>query len=249
MRLALGSLVAVILVSAPATAQQQTQPPAKSPFAAPGDFVVKTVTLHHLSSAEAVKLLSPYSQTPGGGVYEVSRVHAITIRETPKIYADMIAVLGQFDREAANVTLNFQLIAADGSGTRDPGIAGLDSLLRGVLKFSGYHLLGTAIATASEGGMATQTLAAESEVLTLQAIVGDLRVDGNEASVHLSVELRRPVVAMTNGKSFSPNVLSTDVTVPIGQTVVLGTAASTIPNAGARALILTVRPQMGTPKR
>ena len=49
---------------------------------------------------------------------------------------------------------------------------------------------------------------------------------------------------MTNGKAFSPNVLSTDVTVPIGQTVVLGTAASTIPNAGARALILTVRPQM-----
>ena len=97
--------------------------------------------------------------------------------------------------------------------------------------------------------MATQTLAAESEVLTLQAIVGDLRVDGNEASVHLSVELSRPIVAMTNGKAFSPNVLSTDVTVPIGQTVVLGTAASTIPNAGARALILTVRPQMGTPKR
>ena len=65
------------------------------------------MTLHHLSSAEAVKLLSPYSQTPGGGVYEVSRVHAITIRETPKIYADMMAVLTQFDRERANVTLNW----------------------------------------------------------------------------------------------------------------------------------------------
>lgn len=246
MRLVLGSLVALVLASASSTAQQATT---NRPPTLPTDFVVKTVTLHHLSSAEAVKLLSPYSQTPGGGVYEVSRVHAITVRETPKIYADMMAVLAQFDREPANVTLNFQLIAADGSGTRDPGIAGLDSLLRGVLKFSGYHLLGTAIATASEGGMATQTLAAESEVLTLQAIIGDLRVDGNEASVHLSVELRRPVIAMTNGKAFSPNVLSTDVTVPIGQTVVLGTAASTIPNAGARALILTVRPQMGTPKR
>jgi hypothetical protein len=110
--------------------------------------------------------------------------------------------------------------------------------LRGVLKFTGYRMLNAAVANATEGGLVSQTLSADSEPLSLTVIVNDLRVDGNAASVHLQVSLAR---SLTSPRSPNANVLSTSVTVPIGQTVVLGTSAA---ESGQRAMILTVRPQL-----
>ena len=233
------SLFLVVSVAATSVAQQVKEP------ASTRDIIVKTVPLHHLSSAEAVRLLMPYVQTPGGGVYEISsQIRAVTIRETTKVYTEMLAVLGQYDRDPASVTLNFQLIAAENSNTRDPGVAGLDSLLRGVLKYSGYRLLTTSVATASENGYVTQSLSADGDVLKLQVQVSDVRVEGNDASVHLSVSLIRDAVPAKGLAAAA--VLSTGVTVPVGQTVVLGTSAT---DGGQRALILTVRPQITTVKK
>jgi len=207
---------------------------------APGPFVVKTVPLHHLTSQQAVKLLAPYTQTPGGGVFEApASINAVTIRETPKVIAEMLAVLAEYDRQPATVTLSFQLVAAENTTTRDAAVASLDSLLRGVLKFSGYRLLGTSVATASESGRVSQSLSADGEPMTLTVEVSDLRIEGNNASVRLDVDLWKmanPAKGIPGGK-----VLSTGVTVPIGQTVVLGTSAT---DGGQRALILTVRPQL-----
>lgn len=229
-------------LAAPVAAQQQA---AARTIGSNVEFVVRTVPLHHLSSSEAVKLLSPYAQTPGGGVYEAPGVRAVTIREVSKIFADMIAVLAQYDREPGNVTLYFQLIAAESTTVRDPAVVGLDSLLRGVLRFSGYRLLSTAVASASEQQNVTQSLTADGDPLTLSVDVRELRVDGNDASVHLNVDLRRPMAAV-GGVMRSVVVLSTGVTVPIGQTVVLGAATTT---SSRRALILVVRPQLAAPKR
>jgi hypothetical protein len=211
-----------------------------------GDLVVKTVPLHHLSSVEAVKLLSPYAQTPGGGVFEISaKIRAVTIRETPKVFGEMMTVLSQYDRDPSSVTLNFQLIAAENTNTREPGVAALDSLLRGVLKFSGYRLLTTSVATASENGFVSQTLSGDGEPFTLSVDVSDLRIDGNAASVRLNVALQRNAMP-SKGQGSVVQVLSTGVTVPIGQTVVLGTSTTEV---GGRALILTVRPQLTPTKR
>jgi len=206
------------------------------------EFVVKTVPLHHLTSADAVKLLQPYVQTPGGGVYPApANIRAVTIREVPRIFSEMTTVLNEYDREAASITLNFQIISADHSTTRDASAAGLDSLLRGVLKYSGYHLLGTTMAPAAEGAHITQTLNA-GEPLSLAVDVSDIRVEGNDASVHLNVQLSRSLYQTgPNRVVVNPVLLSTGVTVPIGQTVVLGTSAT---DNGQRALILTVRPQI-----
>lgn len=237
-------LIAAILIAGRSAAAQQV---VSTPISAPRpDFVVKTVALHHLTSGEAMRLLMPYVQTNGGGVFEVSpNVRAVTIREVAKIYTEMLVVLSQYDREPATVTLSFQLVSAENSGTRDPGVAGLDSLLRGVLKFTGYRLLTTSVASASENGHVSQTLSADGEPFTLAVDVTDLRVDGNDASVHLNVSLWR--AAMPSKGQVPIQVLMTGVTVPIGQTVVLGT--STTDNGQGRALILTVRPQLAAPKR
>ena len=210
-------------------------------------FTVKTVTLHHLVSVSAVKLLAPYVQTPGGGVYEVPNVNAVTIRETPRIYDEMMAVLARYDRDPATVVLNFQLVSAEQTATRDPAVAGIDSLLRGVLKYSGYRLLGSAVATTGENHIVTQTIAGDSETLSLEVEVRDVRTEGNDATVNLHVSLIRPAVPAASTANASVggrgpvDLLSTGVTVPIGQTVLLGTSAS---ENGQKALILTVRPQL-----
>jgi hypothetical protein len=231
-------IAALVLSTASATTLWAQQAATAKPIAGL-EFMVKTVPLHRLSSAEAVKLLQPYVQSPGGGVYEVPNVRAVTIREVSKVFSDMIAVLGQYDREPGSVTLYFQLIAAESTTVRDPALVGLDSLLRGVLRFSGYRLLATSIAAASGHEIVTQSLSADGDPLTLAVDVSDLRVEGNEASVHLNVDLRRQPTPTVH----APTVLSTGVTVPIGQTVVLG--ASTTKGTKS-ALILTVRPQLAS---
>jgi hypothetical protein len=232
-------MIVAIGLASRASAQQVATTVSRSADA-PGPFVVKTVPLHHLTSKEAVKLLAPYSQTPGGGVYEApTNISAVTIREMPKIVTEMLAVLAEYDRQPATVTLSFQLVSAENTTTRDPAVASLDSLLRGVLKFSGYRLLGTSVATAGENGRVSQNLSADGDQLTLNVEVSDLRIEGNNASVRLDVDLWRminPAKGQPGGK-----VLSTGVTVPIGQTVVLGTSTT---DGGQRALILTVRPQL-----
>lgn len=209
-------------------------------------FIVKTVPLHHLSSQEAVKLLTPYAQTPGGGVYDVSaNIRAVTIRETQPVLTEMMQVLERYDRDPATIVLNFQLIAAENTNTRDPAVASLDTLLRSVLKFTGYRLLTTSVAAATEGQGVTQTLSADGDPLNLNVSIRELRTEGGDASVQLFVQLFRqaiPASAQNNGLGRPMSeVFSTGVRVPIGQTVVLGTSAA---EGGTRAMILTVRPQL-----
>src|SRR5829696_10467830 len=113
MRLARLSIITAMLGTSSAMhAQQQASTAAPRNEILQTQFVVKTVPLRHLTSAEAVKLLSPYSQSAGGGVYEVSsNIRAVTIREVQKIFAEMMTFLAQYDREPATVTSNFPLIA------------------------------------------------------------------------------------------------------------------------------------------
>jgi hypothetical protein len=112
-----------------------------------------------------------------------------------------------------------------------------------VLKYSGYRLLGTAVATARDQSIVDQTLAADGETLSLNVEIREVHVEGGDASVYLRVSLfKPPIPPALNVVGRGPvELLSTGVTVPIGQTVLLGTSAS---DNGQRALILTVRPQL-----
>ncbi len=238
-------LVALAIGFAPSIGAAQQQAATRTG----GDIVVKTITLKHLTSAEATQLLQPYVQTTGGGVHAVLNVRAVTIREVPKVFAEMERVLAMYDRSPATVTLNFQLIAAENTNTRDPAVAGLDSLLRGVLKYSGYRLLRTTVATAGENERVSQTLAGDQDTFTLHVIVSEIRTDGPESNVHLTVSLEQDRFIVTpagRAPTAGRDLLSTGVTVPIGHTVVLGAAAA---GSGDRALILTVRPQLADGKR
>src|SRR4051794_37813089 len=124
--------LAVMSISSSLLAQAPQRTAGASVTNAPGAtaqspvFIVKTIPLRHLSSAEAVKLLSPYSTTPGGGVYDVAGVRAVTIRETAAVWQQITPVLERYDREPESVSVGFVIIRADTSGRTDPSLAGLD---------------------------------------------------------------------------------------------------------------------------
>jgi hypothetical protein len=223
-------------------------------------LVVKTIPLHHLSNNDAVLLISPYIMGRGGVYAAGTSIHAVTLRGSAKTVADMEKLLAQYDRSPVTVTLNFQLVTADYSNYRDPAVAGLDSVLRSVLRFSGYRLTSTAVVNVSEHQMASQTLSAGGHDYRLSCEITDISGEGPDATVQLQVDLRRLGV----GTPVDPVVLSTGVTTPIGHTVVLGTSmdaghagpiARKVQPGGAEpsarsaderdnALILVVRPQV-----
>jgi hypothetical protein len=95
----------------------------------------------------------------------------------------------------------------------------------------------------------SQSLSTDRDPYSLTVEISDLRVGGTDASVHLDVELWRTASPTVPGRAaINPRILSTGVTVPMGQTVVLGTTAAG-DSDGSRALILTVRPQLASTKK
>lgn len=248
----------VMVIASRAGAQQENE----------AGYIVKTVPLHRLGSVEAVQLLSPY-MIHRGGVYPTgSSLHAVTLRATPATIAEMEKLLAQYDRAPENVTLQFQLIAADGSNTRDPAVSGLDDVLRGVLKFTGYRQLGSALASASDQTTARLTMTGDGQEY---GVVYDIEnVESATAtsagSVHIRVSLSRSTGIMNGSQSIEKPLFSTGLTVPMGHTVVLGSVGERLPpgthTSGKyvngvfvpdpntttqpptdRALILTLRPQ------
>jgi len=228
--------------------------------------LTKTVQLHHLSNDDAVRLLTPYLLGQGAAYTMGGGMHAVTIRATAKGIADAEHALAEYDRSPVTLTLNFQLIAAVDTPTRDPAVAGLDSVLRGVLKFAGYRLLSTAVARVSEGSSASQTLAGDADMnYALSYTVTRVEGAGSNATVHLTVVLVRRAADGRPGPSgrLEEELFSTGVTIPLGNTVVLGSAVESNsvagnvasprgdttrvnwtarPGARQRGLILTVRP-------
>jgi hypothetical protein len=157
-------------------------------------------------------------------------------------------VIAQRDAGPLNVALQFQLIRASQSGVIDPAIGRIADALGELLRFTGYELMSEAVVSAAERGDVQQSLDGGGMPLQLGVQVRDVRGSAADAafaaangvrrshngSVELGVELTRP--------GSSSAVLTTNVVIPTGQTVVLGTA---YPGGDGTALILTVRGQIG----
>ena len=228
----------VLVVSAAASAPANAQSPSDT-------MVIMTVPLKHLTARDAVALLEPYvtsnkfMNSPGGGVFAGPNGLAVTIRERVSTYGRMLKTLSEYDRSPETIAFTFQLILADNSGSRAPEIASLDSLLRSVLKYTGYKLLGVGVSRTGENAFASETITGDGQTYTLKLNVADVRTSGGDASVHLGVSLVQ-ILGWSSNVPMENNLLSTSVTVPIGQTVVLGSAALD----NNRAIILTVRPQL-----
>ena len=209
-------------------------------------LVTRTIALRYLKPVDAARLVSPYIRSPQGGVYEAGAVRAVTIRETEPIVARIDSLIRENDHSPAVLAFRFQLIAADDTPTADPAIESIASTLRGLFRYKGYHLLGDGSTTAGEGESFSLTVAAGDDRFALDGDVSAIQ-GGATGSTRIRVRLSRAVGGTFQGKAIqSESLLFTGLTVPLGQTIVLGSAA---PGGGNKALILTVRPEVAIPPR
>ncbi len=216
-------------------------------------MVVKTYPLKSMSAADAAKLVAPYVQSARGGVFDVGTTRAITVRETPGVLKTVDSLLAVYDRAAVVVRLTFQLIATTDDETRDSAIAPVETALRGIFKFKGYRLLAQSTSMVREMGDFRSTVAGDDRRYSLVGTLSRVSL-GPEGFVRLDVSLSDVTsngtdVAQAQARAMMGlgRILSTDLTAPLGQTIVLGSGA---PEDGKRVLILVVRAdvQPATPR-
>jgi hypothetical protein len=226
------ALTLCVAIAVPAQAQQ-----------APPAITVRTFTLRHMRPADAAQLIAPYAGTPGSAVFQAGRsLRAITVRETPAVLARIDSLLKAHDRPAQVIRLRFQLLAADETPTRDPTVVEIDSTLRRLFRFAGYRLLAEGVSTATENEDFSLTLGTGDDRFKIGGTIGGLSAEEGRRSVHVLVGLGRPGSPNHEGRPVPADALfSTGVTVPLGQTVVLGSAA---PGGKTQALILVIRPEL-----
>lgn len=249
MRRTLVLLTATALMSGAVTAQDRADP-----------LTIRLFPLQYISNSNAAKLVAPFIPLDAAhGVFEAGgAVRGITVRSTKDVIDRVDSLLKANDRAPLTVVLRFQLIAALDSTVRDPSIpAEVEGSLRELFKFGGYRLLAQGSTSVSKASYEV-TMAYNTEQFSISGGVGDIRarptgptvrIDGT-SSVELTVDLKgtfdmRSPNGVISGRS-TERLLSTGLTVPIGQTVVLGSAAA---KEGRRALILTVRPEILVERR
>lgn len=243
------SFLVVLFLGLPALVQAQD----------PRDLAVRTFKLQNLRPEDAAKLLAPYVNAPNGGVFDAGSINAITVRETHSVLALVDSLLKVHDRPRAVVTMRFQLIAALDSNFRDPAIAGIDAELRKLFRFSGYELIGEGTARTEERSDYTMSLSTKAkavffgnsnkEIVTesfqIRGWVEGVEGVGDSRTVRLNVSLQDA----QRGKD-APDLLRTGLTMPVGQSVILGSARPVMSFGGRAALILVVQPEVtDSPRR
>ena len=193
-----------------------------------------TFEVRYLSPGQVDLMVRPYvytdrAEAPGQlSVFD----GGLTVRETRDNLDRIARVLEERDRARPGVALYFQLIEADGPGEEDPRIQDVEAVLRELFRFEGYRLLSEARIGAMEGGRAIQGLRTpDGGEYQLVADVGSIRGTPERGSVEVEVRLH----------GSREMYLETRITVPVGQTVVLG-SSQLDPTGGAT--ILTVRPEL-----
>jgi hypothetical protein len=202
---------------------------------------VRQYTLQILTGSEAQSLLAPFVPVEdGGGVWRSSNT-VISVIGTKRTLAVADSVLKSYDHKPVTLALRFMLIEATDTAVTDARIGDVDRELRSLLKFKGYRRLADATSIVAESQNFTSTMsAADKSEFTVDGTVKTVR----DGSVGIGISLRSGTKGMMMGVPTSPDtrqLLSTTLTVPLGQTAVLGTAAG---DKGMAALILTVRPEL-----
>lgn len=236
-RVARTLLLGLTLLAGPATVAAQASgsaPPAD-------DVIVRTIGLRYLTPGDAASLVSPFITSRRGGAFSAGEgVRAVTIRETPAIVTVVERLLREHDRPPVTVRLHFQLIRADGTPTRDPALAEVDSAVRSLLRITGLHLEGEAMAQV-DAQSAFQMGFQKSFGLRGRVTSAEPDAGGR---VRIEVALHRDRENPSALPMPTESLISTALTVQYGTRTVLGTSTS-----GGVAYILTVRPERVPPAR
>lgn len=203
------------------------------------ELETRTFRLQSLRSAEAQELIRPYvyEDREGAPGAMSEAVNGLTVRELPENLERIQAVLEEFDRSQAPLRLRFHLIYADGDTVTDPEIAEITDALRGVLRFDGYRLAGSSVMQVhGPRSSSRQRLGgSEGDAYDLNVWIVDIWGPPDSLMVHLGVELRDPW----------DELLGTEVSAPVGETVMIGTGQA-YQSQGGRTVILAVTPELAS---
>jgi hypothetical protein len=195
-----------------------------------GDEVTRRIPLAHLSADEAQLAIEPYTAEIAVAYRRTENPAAITITASPAHVEEITQLIKQLDQPPPKVQLRFQIVEADGFTTSDSAIADVEAALRELFRFRGYRLAAEAMVSGQAKNQLQQTVLLRDQIpVTLTVDVPSVRRNADAAAVEMRI-------TMTVG---DVTALTTAVTVPHGQTVVLGSARP-LPNIGT--LILVVRP-------
>ncbi|HUG42525.1 MAG TPA: hypothetical protein VMM12_18825 [Longimicrobiales bacterium] len=197
-----------------------------------GELDTRTFELKYMQLHEARALISPYvygDREGAPGTFEVAG-SALTVRETPDNLEKIERMLADFDRPRPLVMLHFQIIRADGAAAPDAAIADVERELRRLFRFEGYALLAETRVGAMEHTGIRQIARGGGQEFVIAGGVGTLSRSENP-TVTIEVQL---------GTEEEPSALRTQVTTPVGHTVVLGT----LETRDSGALILVVRAEI-----
>jgi hypothetical protein len=133
---------------------------------------------------------------------------------------------------AQSPVLRFQIVEADGFTETDPAIADVRDALRELFRFRGYRLAAETVIRVNGGSFSQDVATTSGPTSRLTAEhVALIRGDGPQAG---NVSINN--LGLWIGED--QRVLQTSLTVPVGQTVVVGSAR---PSNSGPTLILVVR--------
>lgn len=194
-----------------------------------GELETRTFELSYIEPDDAIGFLEPYvyGDREGAPGVMTQAPNAVTVRELPENLARIEAVLAEFDRPPATVSLHFMLIEADGFTESDPAIAEVEEELRKLFNFQGYRLAARSTLQTVEGGFVEQVVGDAG--YQIHGEVTDVNPETGELSMYIELQ----------------GLFTTRVRIPLGQTVVLGSGQLVGPAAeSARAAILAVAPEL-----
>jgi hypothetical protein len=195
-----------------------------------GEF--RTIPLTYLSTEDALRLVTPHLSEEIAVSASQAGPPALALRGPDARVNQLADLIRRFDKPEPNVQLRFQVIEANGFAGADSAIADVEAVLRDLFRFRGYRLVGESMVQSQAPGQAMQRMVGEDGTrFEIRAeLTRVLRQDTSRA-VSLQVHL------MEEGAG----LLGTNLTVPNGQTVVVGTARS---SRDGNTLILVVRPRI-----
>lgn len=192
------------------------------------DLDTRTFEVRYADAYRIAEAVEPYVFTDrekNPGTMSVTR-DLISVRETPDNLAKIERLLAEQDRPQPSVRLHFKIIRANGrQATADTAIADIEAELRKLFRFERYRLLGETVIAGIAGSEITQLATSD---LGIRATIFGVRGRGDSATVSMEVIL------------LPGETLKTTVSIPVGETVVLGNAHG----MQQGALILTVRPEL-----
>lgn len=185
------------------------------------DMVTQTYELTRLKHDDAVEMLTPYIREGG---YISGKDKLISVTERPdrqKVIADL---LKKYDGggEAIDITLDVQVIAADGYEQSDSAIADVEGQLRELFRYRGYKLIGSTRIQTREDEVFMQS----TEQFSVSGKMQRVRGTAADRRIAIAIELQ-------TGKT---RMMST-VTATLGKPTVIGQAG-----ASGGAIILVIRP-------